>query len=90
MLMLALEIYEDGLCSCGQPLVVAHDPDNDGWYESHKVQCQSCAAQERATTGSGGDSYVPTPGEKIFTSFDSAGKAAALARRAPQPLSEPL
>jgi hypothetical protein len=81
MLMLALEVYEDGLCGCGHPLVVAHDPDNEGWYEVHKPQCQACASQERATTGTGGNPYVPTPGEKVYTALDVEGKAAALARR---------
>ena len=88
--MLALEVYEDGLCSCGQPTILSHGDENDGWYEAHKIQCQSCATQERATSGSSGNPYVPEPGEKVYTSFDAKGKAEALARRAPQPLSEPL
>lgn len=69
MLALALTIYEDGLCSCGHPLVLAHHPDNDGWYEAHKKQCHACAARERATQGSGGDAYVPTPGERVSTRY---------------------
>lgn len=74
-------MYEDGLCSCGHPLVLAHDQDNDGWYDVHKPQCQSCAASERATTGNGNDQYEPAPGEKVFTIFNAEGKAAAVARR---------
>lgn len=80
--MLALQIYEDGLCSCGQPLILAHDEQNEGWYDVHKPQCQSCAAQELATRGTSNDPYVPAPGEKVFTSFDAKAKAEAMARRA--------
>lgn len=69
MLALALTIYEDGLCSCGQPVVLAHHEDNDGWYDAHKRQCHSCAAQERATSGPGSDPYVPQPGEKLWTTY---------------------
>lgn len=69
MLTLALTLYEDGLCACGHPLVLAHHPDNDGWYDAHKLQCHSCAARERATAGSGTDPYVPQPGEKVFTQY---------------------
>jgi hypothetical protein len=67
--MLALTIYEDGLCGCGQPLVLAHHEDNDGWYEAHKKQCHSCAARERATQGNGKDQYTPAPGEKVYTVY---------------------
>lgn len=66
VLALALTIYEDGLCACGQPMVVAHHPDNDGWYKAHKAQCQSCAAKER--TGAG--ATPPEPGEKVYTTYD--------------------
>lgn len=88
--MLALEVYEDGLCSCGHPTILSHDDDNDGWYEAHKVQCQSCAEQERSTSSTGKDPYIPSPGEKVYTTLDTQAKAEAMARRAPQPLSEPL
>ena len=67
MLMLALTVYEDGLCACGQPIVLAHHPDNDGWYTAHKVQCKSCASRELATSGSG---YKPAPGEKMRITYD--------------------
>lgn len=79
--MLALTIYEAGLCSCGHPMVIAHDPDNDGWYDTHKVQCHSCAKRELATRGDGTNPYVPEPGEKVHTVFDADGKAAAALRR---------
>lgn len=69
MLSLALTLYEGGLCGCGQPLVLAHHKDNDGWYDAHKRQCHSCAAQERATKGNGNDPYVPMDGEKVFTVY---------------------
>lgn len=67
--MLALTIYEEGLCSCGQPLVLAHHPDNDGWYEAHKKQCHSCAARERSTQAKGTEPYKPQAGEKVFTLY---------------------
>lgn len=70
LLSLALTIYEDGLCACGQPIVLAHHPDNDGWYEAHKRTCQSCAARERATQGNGKAAYEAAPGEKVYTTYD--------------------
>lgn len=82
LLTLAYTIYEDGLCACGQPRVISHHTDNDGWYEIKKAECFSCAAQERATAGSGNTPYTPAPGEKVYTIFNSEGKAQAAARRA--------
>jgi len=70
VLSLALTIYEDGLCSCGQPIILAHHPDNDGWYEAHKTQCHSCAARERATQGTSKEQYIPQPGERVYTTYD--------------------
>jgi hypothetical protein len=70
VLSLALTIYEDGLCSCGQPLILAHHPDNDGWYEAHKTQCHSCAAREIATQGTSKEQYVPQPGERVYTTYE--------------------
>jgi hypothetical protein len=69
VLTLALTVYEAGLCSCGQPMVLAHHPQNDGWYEAHKTQCHSCAAREQATK-SGATPYVPQPGEKVYTTYE--------------------
>lgn len=69
LLSLVLEIYLDGLCGCGQPTILAHHPDNEGWYDAKKVQCQSCASRERATQGSGTEAYQPDPGEKVYTTF---------------------
>jgi hypothetical protein len=66
---LALTIYEGGLCSCGQPMVLAHHEQNDGWYDPVKTQCHSCAARERATQGNGKDPYKPAPGEKVSTTY---------------------
>lgn len=68
-MMLALTVYEDGLCSCGQPVIISHHPDNEGWYDAEKVQCQSCATRELATSGNGKDPYKPSPGEKTFTRY---------------------
>lgn len=64
-----LTTYEAGLCSCGQPVVLAHHEDNDGWYSAEKSQCHSCAARERATAGTKNEAYVPEPGEKVYTKF---------------------
>ena len=49
--------------------MLAHHPDNDGWYDPVKTQCHSCAARERATQGSGKDPYQPQPGEKVATIY---------------------
>ncbi|XAZ30674.1 hypothetical protein AAHB34_16135 [Paenarthrobacter ureafaciens] len=73
VLSLALQVYEDGLCACGQPTILAHHKQNDGWYDAQKVQCHSCAARERATTGNGTDRYVPQPGEKVYTIYTRPG-----------------
>lgn len=67
--MLALTIYEDGLCSCGQPTIIAHHEDNDGWYDAKKKQCHSCAKKEAATQPNGKEPYQPMPGEKLFTVY---------------------
>ena len=69
MLALALTIYEDGLCSCGQPTVLAHHEQNDGWYDAAKVQCHSCAAREHATRANGSEPYQPMPGERLYTRY---------------------
>jgi len=69
VLALALTLYEAGLCSCGQPTILAHHPDNDGWYDANKVQCHSCATRERATQGTSKEAYVPQPGERIGTTY---------------------
>lgn len=65
VLTLALTIYEDGLCVCGQPMAVAHHPDNDGWYDAKKIQCHSCAKREAASAGKAD----PVPGEKTYTIY---------------------
>lgn len=70
LLMLALTVYEDGLCSCGHPVVIAHHKDNDGWYTAHKRVCNSCAARERSTKGVGKEAYTPAPGERVSTTYD--------------------
>lgn len=67
--MLALTIYEEGLCSCGQPTIISHHEDNDGWYDAKKKQCHSCAKREAATKGNGKEPYEPMPGEKVYTIY---------------------
>lgn len=61
LLTLTLTIWEDGLCSCGNPTAVAHHPDNDGEYDAEKRQCHACAAVERASNGK----QQPEPGTKF-------------------------
>ena len=51
-------------------MVLAHHPDNDGWYTAHKTQCHKCAAQERATQGTSKEPYVPQPGERVYATYD--------------------
>lgn len=80
LLTLTLTVYEDGLCGCGQPMALAHHPQNDGWYEAHKTQCHSCASRERATAGNGKDPYTPEPGEKVWTSYERPENKPLLAR----------
>ncbi|MDJ0321826.1 hypothetical protein [Pseudarthrobacter sp. PS3-L1] len=82
ILQLALTKYEGGLCSCGQPMILAHDKDNEGWYEPHKTYCYSCAARETATQGDGKNPYKPEPGERVYTALDPVAKTTALKRRA--------
>lgn len=50
-------------------MAIAHHPDNDGWYDAAKVQCQSCASRERETTGTPKAPYKPQPGEKVYTLY---------------------
>ncbi|MDR4533209.1 hypothetical protein [Glutamicibacter sp. PS] len=75
LLSLALTVYEDGLCSCGHPVELAHHPDNDGWYEAHQKICHACAARERATKGTEKNPHRAEPGERVYTTYDRpAGK----------------
>lgn len=83
LLTLTLTVYEDGLCGCGQPMNLAHHPQNDGWYEAHKTQCHSCASRERATAGNGKDAYTPEPGEKVWTTYERPDNKPLLARSNP-------
>lgn len=53
-LLLAFSLYEESLCSCGEPRNLAHHPDNEGWYtidndpeEGSAVVCNACAAIEK-------------------------------------------
>ena len=64
LLTLAYEKWEEGLCSCGQPAVIAHHPDNDGEYDIERVQCHACAALDQANKG-----REPEPGEKSWAQY---------------------
>lgn len=70
VLTLVLTKWEQGLCSCGQPIAVAHHPDNDGWYDPKVTQCHSCAEMERHT---GSKDYRPDAGEKLSTKYTRPG-----------------
>ena len=66
MFEVAYTIYLDGMCSCGWPMVICRDPDNDGWFEiPEKVSvCQVQAVIDRETKERrGNDNYQPEPGE---------------------------
>lgn len=45
-LMLALQLYESGLCRCGQPRKRAWHPDMSGYYDEKFYQCHACSAQQ--------------------------------------------
>lgn len=80
---MAYTIYLDGLCSCGWPMVVCRDPENDGWFElSEKTTiCQVQAVVDREKRErQGNDTYQPDPGEilnVVYTREDAAPAAPA-------------
>lgn len=46
-LLLALQMYEDTLCSgCGHERTRAWHPDMDGWYEPKHYRCAACSAMQ--------------------------------------------
>lgn len=63
---MAYTIYLDGMCSCGWPMIICRDPDNNGWFEiPEKVtvcQVQAVIDQE-AKERRGNANYEPEPGE---------------------------
>jgi len=54
-LAVALVLYEDSLCRCGQPRERAHNVDNADRYEADGADCQACAAIEDYRREHGGD-----------------------------------
>ncbi|MFJ7748716.1 hypothetical protein ACIQXM_02025 [Arthrobacter sp. NPDC097144] len=63
---MAYTIYLDGICSCGWPMVICRDPENDGWFEiPDKVSvCQVQAVIDRESKDrQGNDNYTPAAGE---------------------------
>lgn len=63
---MAYTIYLDGMCSCGWPMVICRDSENDGWFElPEKVSvCQVQAVIDReAKERRGNTNYEPEPGE---------------------------
>ena len=68
LLELAYTLYEDGLCSCGWPIVICQDPENDGWFElpDRTTICQVRAVLDRESKERrGNSSYEPEPGELL-------------------------
>ncbi len=61
-LTLAHAIYQDGLCGCGKPVIVAHSEENKGWYETKSSICHACAASESAMKGKDGKRRDAEPG----------------------------
>ena len=63
---MAYTIYLDGMCSCGWPMTICRDPENDGWFEiPDKISvCQVQAVIDRETKDrQSNDNYTPEPGE---------------------------
>lgn len=62
----AYTIYLDGMCSCGWPMVVCRDPENNGWFElaEQTVICNVQAVIDReAEERRGSETYQPEAGE---------------------------
>lgn len=56
------------MCSCGWPLVLCQDPENDGWFElsQRTTVCQVRAVLDREQRERQQNSnYVPEPGELL-------------------------
>lgn len=54
------------MCSCGWPIVVCRDPENDGWFElsERTTVCQVKAVLDRETKErQANDHYEPEAGE---------------------------
>lgn len=54
------------MCSCGWPVVVCRDPENDGWFEldERTTVCQVQAVVDReAKDRKANPNYEPEPGE---------------------------
>lgn len=59
-------IYLDGMCSCGWPMMVCRDPENDGWFElpERTTVCNVQAVIDReAAERRSNAAYEPVPGE---------------------------
>lgn len=54
------------MCSCGWPMIVCRDPENDGWFElpDRTTVCQVQAVIDRETKDrQSNEHYEPEPGE---------------------------
>ncbi|GAA1453477.1 hypothetical protein ACFP47_09215 [Nesterenkonia lacusekhoensis] len=63
VLTLVYTLYKDGLCSCGQPIILAHDDENSGWFVAQESVCVACAAVEDHREDKGDD---VEKGAKVF------------------------
>ena len=62
LLILALQQYEESLCSCGHPRDVAWDERAEGEYERQTAVCQACATAQR----DGNKDEKPPAGQKAW------------------------
>lgn len=66
LLALALQTYEDSLCSgCGHPRDEAYDEKAEGEYEVVTYTCQGCATRERHDRDSHGKQEAQQAGQKV-------------------------
>lgn len=74
LLALALQTYEDSLCSgCGHPRDEAYDDRAEGEYEAVEHVCQACAARERHARENSGKEKAAVPGQKVSVSHLGPG-----------------
>lgn len=66
-LTLVYAFYQDGLCACGKPIIVAHDEAQDGWYETKESTCYACKTTEQEKK------EKAEPGSKTYVVLDPEG-----------------
>lgn len=68
------------MCSCGWPIVVCRDPENDGWFElaDKTTVCQVQAVIEREQRDrQANENHEPTPGEILNVVYTKGAAAPA-------------